>query len=218
MKNLIKLFTVAFIITLASCGQDDDIFIPVDPGVTEIDNAQTVDIVDPVTGVIQGESVLRRKNGYLTVSFKATDLTPNYAYTLWWVIWNNPEKCKTPNACEEIDFLTPDQSKVEVIYATGQVVGPRSFANFNAQLKENDVTGSINAIFGMPRYGGMKNASSAEVHLVLRSHGPAIRGQVDEQTGTYNGGCKYDLGAFTGDIPDSFGECGDILAAVHQPK
>ena len=64
----------------------------------------------------------------------------------------------------------------------------------------------------------MERALSAEVHLVLRSHGPAIPGQTVEQTSTYNGGCTYDLGAFTGDIPDTMGECGDLLAAVHHPK
>ena len=216
MKNLFKLFAFALLITFASCDQNDDYGTPVDPTLELI--ALGVDIIDPFTGVIQGKSKLRRNDNSLTVNFKATDLTPDYAYTLWWVIWNKPQNCQTPNSCGEIDFLTPNMPEVEVLYATGHLAGRSGYGNFAANLKEGDDTGSINSTFGLPSYGGLKDASTAEVHLVLRSHGPAIPGQVADQIGSYEGGCVYDLGAFTGDIPDAVGECADILAAVHLPN
>ena len=50
--------------------------------------------------------------------------------------------------------------------------------------KENDDSGSINvSFFGLPEYGGLQNALTAEIHPVLRSHGPAIPGMVAEQIG-----------------------------------
>jgi len=57
---------------------------------------------------------------------------------------------------------------------------------------------------------------SAEVHIVLRSHGPAIPGIIDEQISTFEGGCIIFFDPFT-EIPDDVGECGDIEFAIHPP-
>ncbi len=48
---------------------------------------------------------------------------------------------------------------------------------------------------------------------ILRKHGPAIPGQVDEQIGGYPGGCVVDLGIFE-EISDEEGECGDTHAVI----
>ena len=72
--------------------------------------------------------------------------------------------------------------------------------------------------FGLPSYGLM-DAEKAEVHIVIRSHGPKLPGQVREQISSFNGGCVYD------GIPEDpiLGEagpntCEDILFAVHPPN
>ncbi|MGI9547494.1 MAG: hypothetical protein ACR2MM_09675 [Flavobacteriaceae bacterium] len=181
---------------------------------------QTVPIFDVVNGVPAGTSTLHRNNNGITANFKATGLTPGYTYTVWWVIWNNPENCTTPGACTDIDFGLADAVQVEVMYATGHVVGNSGKGNFSAHLNENDDSGTINPLFGLPGYGGLLDAQKAEVHLVLRSHGPKVPGIVDEQIGSYLGGCPqdppYGFPPFT-EIPDQVGECGDIYASIHQP-
>jgi hypothetical protein len=43
---------------------------------------------------------------------------------------------------------------------------------------------------GEVRFGpGLKNLKLAEIHIVLRSHGEALAGEVAEQIGTFDGGC-----------------------------
>ena len=52
--------------------------------------------------------------------------------------------------------------------------------------------------------------------MVLRSHGPAIPGEVNEQISGYLGGCTTFFPPFT-EIPDEVGECGDFEFAIHSP-
>ncbi|MEH6537130.1 MAG: hypothetical protein V7719_12100 [Psychroserpens sp.] len=182
-------------------------------------NHSSTSIVYPHNGEESGTSTLHRSKNGVTINFKVENLTPGYAYTLWWVIWNNPGNCGVPNACLDTDFGIADQVAVEVLYATGHVIGNSGKGNFSAHLSVGDDSGSINSLFGLPPAGGLQsgNAFGAEVHAVLRSHGPAVPGVVDEQINSYNGGCAVQLGVFTGNIPDEVGECGDILAAIHAP-
>lgn len=177
----------------------------------------TADIFNGVTGEIIGESTLNRNGNGITVNFKANKLDPGYAYTLWWVVWNNPENCFVPGACVEADFANADDVKVELLYAAGSVVGNNGKGNFSAHLKVGDATGSVNVdIFGLPSYGGLLDAHKAEIHAVLRSHGPKVSGLVGEQINSYEGGCVTNFAPFI-EIPDEPGECGDIIAAIHAP-
>lgn len=180
---------------------------------------ETVDIFDFVNGGVVGSSTLHRNSNGLTVNFKATDLIPGHTYTIWWVIWNFPENCADPGACMDGDFGDPDV-QVEVMYAGGHVAGGSGKGNFSAHLNENDASGTINPLFFLPSYGGLQDALTAEVHVVLRSHGPKVPGIVNEQIGSYLGGCPtdfpYGFPPFT-EIPDEVGECGDIYASIHQP-
>lgn len=175
---------------------------------------ETADIFNVVEGTIDGEATLLRTNKKVKMNFRVEGLTPGYAYTVWWVIWNKPENCASPCACVEPDFNIFDQVEVEVLYAAGHVVGASGKGHFSGNLNIGDDDGSINeSIFGLPGVGGLQDARTAEVHLVLRSHGPAIPGEVDAQINSYPGGCDVNFPAFT-EIPDAEGECGDYMAAV----
>lgn len=173
-----------------------------------------MDIFNGVDEVLAGKSTLHRNSTGITVNFKATDLQPGHAYTIWWVIWNKPENCGDRFECTDADFANADNVMVEVLYAGGHVVGNSGKGNFSARLNENDSDGTINPLFGLPEYGGLLDAEHAEVHVVLRSHGPMVPGIVNEQIGSYGGGCDVDLGLFS-EIPDAVGECADIYASVH---
>jgi len=214
MKKLLKLCLLIVILMTTSCNQDSIIETLTD---SKKASKSTVDVYNVINGTLVGTSTLHRNKNGITVNFKTTDLTPGYAYTLWWVIWNKPQNCiGYPAPCGDLDFAIADQVEVEVLYATGHVVGNSGIGNFSAHINENDDTGSVNALFGLPLFGGLNDAETAEVHMVLRSHGPAVPGLVNEQIGGYLGGCTTFFPPFT-EIPDEVGECGDFEASIHQP-
>lgn len=217
MKKFVKLCGLILILLAVSCSQD----ALIEPSVI-INKADksTVDVVNPILGEVTGTSTLHRSNNGITINYKTSGLTPGYAYTLWWVIWNKPQNCDTPGACTDADFLIADQVEVEVLYGGGHVVGNNGKGNFSAHLNVDDDSDTINDLFGLPPAGGLQtgNTLSAEVHAVLRSHGPKIPGLVNEQIGSYVGGCTdpFAIAPFT-EIPDAVGECGDIEFAIHPP-
>jgi hypothetical protein len=204
---------------LASCSQEP-LELPIENFQNlQYSNTSTADIFDfNTTGVtIEGTSTLKRNRNGINVNFKTSNLIKGHAYTLWWVVWNKPENCSGyPGACTDADFALANEVEVVVLYATGHVAGSNGKGNFSAHLSENDASGSINDLFGLPLVNGLYNAETAEVHLVLRSHGPATPGLIQDQIHSYEGGCEVELGTFTGLIPAEQGECGDIQAAVHQ--
>jgi hypothetical protein len=180
---------------------------------------------DLLTGIpdavqVVGTTQLTRNTDGLQLTLDVDGLIPGHAYSVWWVVWNNPEFCD--GACDDPDVGSEDV-KVEVLYAAGSVAGGTK-GNFGATLKEDDVTGSINGeFFNLPNNGGLLDAMKAEIHVVLRSHGPAIPGQVDQQISTYAGGCNpsdpnYNGGhgfiPFFTTTPESEGECSSLFVSV----
>ena len=62
---------------------------------------------------------------------------------------------------------------------------------------------------------GLIDPHGAEVHLVLRSHGPAVSGMLADQIGSFEGGCAVFLDP--PEIAYEAGECSDIHASIHAP-
>ncbi len=173
-------------------------------------------VVDPIN---QGEEVgksllLRRKKGLAAVL--KSNLVPNHAYTLWWIIWNYPQNCETPGACGLQDLTNPIETGLELIYVDGAVPKRNGVGYFKGMLKVGDTEGSINDLLGLEPIG-LINPFEAQIDLAIRSHGPVIPGQVEEQISSYAGGCSVFFDPFT-EIPDAVGECGEIQAAVHFGK
>lgn len=178
------------------------------------------DAFNPILGEVSGKSTLIRGRRGVWARYKAKKLIPGHAYTLWWVIWNKPENCVTPNQCNDGDFPNAGNVEVELLYASGTVARRSGKATFYGRLRAGNDSGSINDLFGLPSFGGLQkgNTFDSEVHLVIRSHGPAIPGQVYDQISSYEGGCLDPLGIppFT-KIPDEIGECADIEFSIHAP-
>lgn len=226
MKTIIK-FLFTFLILIAfSCTQEttldslpDDLEIGNLNGVSAKASTKQTAAIGGLGGITGTSTLHRNKNG-ITANFKATGLHPG-AYTIWWVIWNNPQQCATPGECNDGDFATPVEVGVEVMYAGGHVVGQNGKGNFSAHLNAGDDTPeSMNTAFGFPSVGGLAigNTFDSEIHIVLRTHGPAVPRVVNEQISSYRGGCDnpflYD--PFTV-YPNVIGECADIAAAVFAP-
>jgi hypothetical protein len=212
MKPGIKLIALTIILFSFSCKKENVDNQP------NLNNVSTADIINPILGITTGTSTLTRSDTKISVSYKTTGLIPGHAYTLWWVIWNNPQDCAVPGACDEPDFNTPEAVGVDVLYATGLVVGTDGSVTFKAELTAGGNYQSANEYMDLPPAGGLNlgNSMSAEVHLALRSHGPVIPGMVDNQISSYLGGCSTFFDVFT-EIPTENGECGEIEFAVHPP-
>ena len=142
-------------------------------------------------GNVVGKGKLRRMQSGVRLTIRTSDLQPGHAYTIWWVIFNNPEACN-PNGCSDADFGTPAVN-ASVLNATGGIVGPSGDMKFDAFLPvgmylTNPSDEFSDADFNRHLFGpGLQNLKGAEIHAVVRSHGPA-NGQV-KQLSTFNGYC-----------------------------
>lgn len=226
MKQLISLSLSMLILIVFSCETDtttDPITADSKAGdfvVAEVKTTskQTVDVYDGTQEALPvvGSSTLHRNANGITATFRAESLMPGHTFTVWWVIWNAPENCDGP--CDDDADLFNPATKAEVLFAGGNVAGNNGKISITGHLNEGDDDGSVNELFGMEDVegGALIDALTAEVHLVLRSHGPKIPGQVNEQISSYVGGCD-DPFAFPpfSEVPDAEGECGDIYFSVH---
>ena len=210
-----------FFVPIFSCTKENDLrhqtgltTLPIQPFAENAKAAskQHADVINGVTGAVVGSASLTRTESGIQATFAANDATPGFAYTMWWVIWNNPDKCSQQYGCVDADFGNPEVG-VQIIYGGGNVSGGSGKISISGHLKEGDVDGNVNDLFGLADAVGIDDATHVEVHLVLRNHGPAVPGEVNEQINTYLGGCLTNLGLFT-EIPDEVGECGDTHVAV----
>lgn len=146
-------------------------------------------MVDPSTA---SASLVRTKSG-VTAVLNTADLDPKTTYTMWWVIFNDPQECENPvpglTTCGENDLLLfggKPEINSSVLFASGNVIGGTGFGSFGAHLQEHFLPKGNGQVAWGP---GLVDSKKAEVHLVLRSHGPAIPEIEREQISTFGGGC-----------------------------
>lgn len=160
-------------------------------------SSSTSEVISSADGSVVGSSKLVRNKNGVSLTLNTSGLEPGSAVTVWWVVFNNPGACA--GDCDGTDLGNPNVAG-DVIYGAGHVVGGNGTANFAAHLNEGDSGGSL---FPQPS-PGLIDAETAEIHIVVRSHGPAIPGMIDEQIHTVNGGCPPNV-------------CEDIQFAIYQP-
>jgi hypothetical protein len=162
------------------------------------------------TGIIpQAGASLSRNNEGVFAAIYTSSLTPNTVVTLWWVFFNNPKACAgTP--CTPPDLNNPDVNG-SLQYGGGKIVGTEGTADFGGYLEVGDNTG----FYFLPQFPnmpnpapGLVNPKTAEVHLVIRTHGPASADPVilQQQLTTFPGGCSV--------VPNP---CANIQAAQFLP-
>jgi hypothetical protein len=177
----------------------------------------------PDDTMVEGaESTLVRMEHGLYATVKTSGLEPGNALTLWWVIFNRRENCSDgkcgPDDVFLVDkngqFILDDQgapqanvaaraaTEVSQLTGPGAIVGQNGSARFLARLPMGDTN---EAQFGP----GLLDPMAAEVHLVIRAHGPASPGVVPEQLTTPWGGC-----------PEGWPKdpCQDVQIAIHAPS
>lgn len=162
----------------------------------------TVPVNDLVNGgtVAGASSKIIRTDEGITVSVNTT-VSPG-AYTMWLLIWNNPENC---NGNPDVPSLRcfPGAPPLDppscVLFGTGQVVGNSGTLNYTAHRQAWDATGNI----GGACPNGLTNPRGADVHAAVRTHGEKIPGMVPEQIQTVGGGCGTN-------------DCLEVQAAPHE--
>jgi hypothetical protein len=140
---------------------------------------------------------------------------------MWVVYFSDSTQCEdrgTGNAgCngEDLEFAGGG-----VVFGNGQVVGGSGKATFTARMNTGDgiISFPPPPPFGFDLYEAGDNN---EFHVVIRSHGPKIAGEVGEQIHTFNGGCTTQVGPppenpgdFDFPVPAAPGECGDVQLYV----
>lgn len=155
-----------------------------------------------------GNSRLTRTDDTVSLALEAAGLTPGRAYTVWWVVFNNPAGCVIPNECGDADFAVSIASaEIAVGNATGNIARADGTTEFGGTLRQNDTSGDHQVLFGA---GGMSDALltasgfDAEIHIVIQSHGQARSGHpLFAQLSYFEANCTP--------------ACQDVQFAVHQP-
>jgi hypothetical protein len=234
--NTLFLSLALFLLIFFSCSEEPEKVLPVNASMISIgdlpdsksddanarkggpDNSQPVySFADPASE-IQGSStaIMRNPNG-ISMNFQVTDAVAGHAYTVWWVIFNAPENCAT-TPCSEPDIFNLD-TQTDVTFAAGTIVGANGLS-VSGHRSVGDLSGSampfFNDVLGLDLpVVGLIDPEGAEVHLVTRSHGPKVPGEMPDQINSYVGGCYNFL-----QPPDQAvneGDCADTHFSIHLP-
>jgi hypothetical protein len=159
---------------------------------------QVANIVDFHSGVVVGgAATLTRSKKSVWANIHTSGLYPNSAYSIWWVVWNDPENCF--DGCGEDDLEIKGNS---IFHAGGFVTGDDGTANVSVHADTGSLPQGVEELIA----GGIKknNGFGAEIHLVIRSHGAILPGWVDAQIGSFEGACDIQV-------------CDDHQAVVFKP-
>ncbi len=123
----------------------------------------------PIAG---GASTLIRDSDGVSTTLTTTELAPNAPYTMWWVGFNPDNPCVDACNC---DADTLNAATDSVIWATGAVTDALGTATFAANLEYGETPDGEDQIPFAPDFAnGIEDG--AEIHLVIRAHGPALTG------------------------------------------
>ena len=202
MKTTVKLLSLVFIMGLFACSNEPLIEGPEASIATEQllakkSKAKTpsVPIMDYMNYIEGASSTIHRNKNGITVNFKTNGLISGNAYTLWFVVFDGPG---------------PPYST----YAAGHIVGGSGKGNFSGHISVGDILDhpmdpEIKRVFNNPL--------TAEVHMALRTHGPAQPGMIPSQIHTMNGGCESGFPSGPSLHPDSDikGYCANVQVGMH---
>ena len=175
-------------------------------------NSTAVVVTLPGFVLVPGaSSKITRTSSGATATLHTSDLTPGNAYTMWMVVFNVPGECAT-TPCGESDVAPGTAAVVDVVYVAGNVVGSSGQGTFSGRRAAGDNSKSLFAQLGAPD-PGLIDPRVAEMHLIVRDHGPAIPGQIPSQLQTFEGACT--AGSSFG-LGSGANECADVQASVHE--
>ncbi|MDN5214638.1 hypothetical protein QQ020_21340 [Fulvivirgaceae bacterium BMA12] len=154
--------------------------------------------------------IIRKERGVMG-EFRSPALNPSEVYTLWMIIFENPELC-SDGQCGSDDIVdsdgklmvNPDGSigtpgvNVSSIWADGTISDPIGRVIFRIRVEKNQAPGEV--LYGP----GLTDPIGSEIHFVARTHGERLRDRINEQISTFAGGCDVN-------------ECQNQQYAIHLP-
>ncbi len=134
---------------------------------------------------LPGAATLVRTENEVWVTISTSGLDKKAGYTVWWVVFNNPDACI--DGCKGSDLSIPAVNG-SVLYAAGFVTGTDGTAHVTAHLTGGEIPAGLAVLRG----DGLAedNGFGAEIHMVVRSHGALIPGSVAAQIGSFTGACN----------------------------
>jgi len=137
----------------------------------------------PATLLPGAATLIRTEEG---ISYRVnTSMLMAGAHTIWIVIFNRPENCAAGSgACMPPDLANP-AVKGSVVAGAGYIVGLDGIANFEGSLSEGVPPQGIQVNVPSGTVDGLKNSRKAEIHLVIRAHGPTAAGNAVIQLTTF---------------------------------
>jgi len=159
-----------------------------------------MDLTDNGAVLAAGGSILVRTPTGVFATIHGSGFTPGEAVTFWFVFFNHPEFCAA-TICNPSDV--PNAAvQASALNAGGVVIGADGNLSFGAFRAFGDTSRAF-----VPGQG-LTEPFSAQIHLVLRSHGKASSDPVV---------LKSQLSEFFGGCPGGNG-CTDREVSVHQPE
>jgi hypothetical protein len=155
---------------------------------------------------VDGATILIRdfRNKIVRMDVTTAALEPDTAYSIWLAVFNSPDQCAGPGQCAPSDLGNPDV-RASVFWGGGLIADANGYASTTMTLQPGRTNREL---FAIPSDLGLQDIRNAEIHVVLRSHGPTgVAGSVASQIGTANEACP-------GGNPMN---CVNAFASVHSP-
>lgn len=167
---------------------------------------------DPVLGA-RGRAVVTEHGARIVV--RATGLEPDHVYTMWVVYFNDSSLCV--DGCNGPDLAVAGAGS---IWGDGAIANASGKATLTTRLRNGAGAESVGDTPPPPfAFAPYETGPNNEFHVVVRSHGPQIPGEVEAQLSSFGGGCTVNVGPApeeVGDfpVPAAPGECGEIQLYV----
>lgn len=140
--------------------------------------------------------LIRTDNGIFG-KFHSPAMNPKEVYTLWMVVFENPEYCSDGN-CGSDDIsdkngqriVNPDGSigtpgvNVSAMWISGTISDKYGNGTIRINVEEGQSPGEV--LYGP----GLTDASGSEIHFIIRTHGAVLEDQIEAQLSTLKGGCN----------------------------
>lgn len=119
----------------------------------------------------------------LFIEVDTEELDHNSAYTLWLMTVSEPEACEERPCSMEDVMERSDEVQADVGYLDGTIADEDGSATLGGYQEAGELRQSW---FDQ----GLDNPEHAEVHLIVRDHGPMVQGMAETMVNTFRGGCS----------------------------
>lgn len=207
------------------------------------EDGRTTSAVDPEP-VADSQSTVERGDGTARATIRS-QVEPGHAYTLWWVIFNQPEACDGPCGDDDV-FVDPadhfpdpedplagfrlDQitaAEISAVWGGGAVADDEGRLEIDWTQREGEPptqpgqvllgTREAGAVVPISPVDGLTDAEAAQFLLILLDHGPAHEDADlrEQQLARFIGACNPEPADPTVFPPDP-GSCREVQFTVHR--